>query len=279
MDDSFDLLIRGGTVATPNGIAPADVGVIAGRIAAIGALSGAKAAEIFEAKGLACPAGRHRQPGAFPRAGQRAQGRSGNRQPRRHPGRRHRRVRDAQHRSAHHHAAPRSRTSSPAPRAGCIATMPFMSAPRRPMSARWRNWRRLPGVCGVKAFLGSSTGSLLLNNPDDILAALKAGTSPHGGAFRRRRPLDRPQEHSPKRGKPQTHPVWRDAEAARASTERVLRSGEAGGPPPACAARHHRRRNSPAGGRQGFRHRRNHAAASDLAARRNVTSGWAPMPR
>ena len=35
---------------------------------------------------------------------------------------------------------------------------------------------RLPGVCGVKAFLGSSTGSLLLNKPDDILAALKAGS-------------------------------------------------------------------------------------------------------
>ncbi len=35
---------------------------------------------------------------------------------------------------------------------------------------------RLPGVCGVKAFLGSSTGSLLLNHPDDILAALKAGS-------------------------------------------------------------------------------------------------------
>ncbi|HWM61824.1 MAG TPA: hypothetical protein VNN98_06715, partial [Rhizomicrobium sp.] len=49
---TFDLLIRGGTVATPNGIAPADIGVIAGRIAAIGSLAGAKSAEIFEAKGL-----------------------------------------------------------------------------------------------------------------------------------------------------------------------------------------------------------------------------------
>jgi len=49
---TFDLVIRGGTVATPNGIAPADVGVIAGRIAAIGDLSRAKAAGTFEAKGL-----------------------------------------------------------------------------------------------------------------------------------------------------------------------------------------------------------------------------------
>src|SRR4030095_323049 len=52
MTESFDLLIRGGIVATPNGIAPADVGVIAGRIAAIGSFPNAKAATVFEAKGL-----------------------------------------------------------------------------------------------------------------------------------------------------------------------------------------------------------------------------------
>ena len=52
MRESFDLLIRGGVVATPNGIAPADVGVIGGRIAAIGSLASAAAEEIFEAKGL-----------------------------------------------------------------------------------------------------------------------------------------------------------------------------------------------------------------------------------
>ena len=49
---NFDLLIKGGLAATPNGIAEADVGVIGGRIAAIGALGGAKAAETFDAKGL-----------------------------------------------------------------------------------------------------------------------------------------------------------------------------------------------------------------------------------
>src|SRR5882757_9983885 len=49
MSETFDLLIRGGIVATPNGIAAGDVGVRGGRIAAIGSLSGAKAAEIFEA--------------------------------------------------------------------------------------------------------------------------------------------------------------------------------------------------------------------------------------
>ncbi len=52
MKETFDLLIRGGTVATPNGIAQGDIGVIGGRIAAIGALANATASEIFEARGL-----------------------------------------------------------------------------------------------------------------------------------------------------------------------------------------------------------------------------------
>src|SRR5258708_16566113 len=79
----------------------------------------------------------------------------------------------------------------------------------------------MPGVCGIKAFLGSSTGTLLLNKPEDIWAALKAG--------RRRVAVHSEDEdrmiarkHLAERGKPQTHPVWRDAEAARMSTERVL---------------------------------------------------------
>src|ERR1700743_404479 len=59
MTQTFDLLIRNGRVATPGGIVPADVGVIDGRIAAIGSLANAKAAEIFEARGL------HVLPGAM----------------------------------------------------------------------------------------------------------------------------------------------------------------------------------------------------------------------
>src|SRR6201996_6147324 len=59
MSQTFDLLIRNGTVATPGGIAPADVGVTGGRIAAIGSLAHEKAAEIFDAKGL------HVLPGAI----------------------------------------------------------------------------------------------------------------------------------------------------------------------------------------------------------------------
>ena len=80
---------------------------------------------------------------------------------------------------------------------------------------------KLPGVCGIKAFLGSSTGTLLLSKPEDILAALKSGT--------RRVAVHSEDEDRliarksfAERGKPATHPVWRDVETARASTERVL---------------------------------------------------------
>src|ERR1700749_847577 len=52
MAETFDLLIRGGVVGTPQGVAEGDVGVRAGKIAAIGSLSGAMAAEVFEARGL-----------------------------------------------------------------------------------------------------------------------------------------------------------------------------------------------------------------------------------
>src|SRR3569833_2605508 len=52
MSETFELLIRGGVVATPNGIADGDVCVRGCKIAAIGSLSGAKAAETFEARGL-----------------------------------------------------------------------------------------------------------------------------------------------------------------------------------------------------------------------------------
>jgi dihydroorotase len=81
---------------------------------------------------------------------------------------------------------------------------------------------RLPGVAGVKAFLGSSTGTLLLDEEEAIFAALKGG--------RRRMSVHSEDEARLKErkslavsGDPRTHPVWRDAETARLSTERVLR--------------------------------------------------------
>jgi dihydroorotase len=221
MRESFDLLVRGGVVATPNGIAPADVGVIGGRIAAIGSLTGAGAAEIFEARGL------HVLPG----------------------------VMDTQvhfREPGNEHKEDLATGSLAAILGGVTAVfeMPNTAPPTTTRTAiedklarangrmhcdhafyvgatpanigALAELERLPGVCGVKAFLGSSTGTLLLNKEDDILAMLKAG--------KRRVAVHSEDEdrmisrkHLAERGRPETHPVWRDAESARMSTEKVLR--------------------------------------------------------
>src|SRR5215467_8364968 len=47
----YDLIVRGGIAATPNGIAPADIAIRDGRVAVIGAVDGSAAEEI-DARGL-----------------------------------------------------------------------------------------------------------------------------------------------------------------------------------------------------------------------------------
>jgi dihydroorotase len=219
--DSFDLLIRGGICATPNGIAAADIGVRGGRIAAIGALADAKAADIFEAKGLHVLPGvidtqvHFREPGgehkedletgslAAVLGGVTAVFEMPNTAP---PTTTRAAIEDKLARAAGRmHCDYAFYAGATAANVGALAVL-----------------ERLPGVCGVKAFLGSSTGTLLLDGEAAILAALKAGTrrvAVHSEDETRLRE----RKHLALRGEVGTHPVWRDVETARASTERVLR--------------------------------------------------------
>jgi dihydroorotase len=227
MNETFDLLIRGGTVATPNGIAPADIGVINGRIAAIGALSATKAAEIFDAKGL------HVLPGAID-----------SQVHFREPGNAHKEDLASGSLAAilggitgvfeMPNTAPPTTTKSAIEdklaraKGRMYCDHAFYAGATPDNIDDLKNLERLPGVCGIKAFLGSSTGSLLLNKEADILAALKSGN--------RRVAVHSEDEdrligrkNLAERGKPETHPVWRDAEAARMSTERVIRLARSAG--------------------------------------------------
>ena len=220
MSESFDLMIRGGTIATPNGIGLGDVGVIAGRIAAIGDLKGAKAAEIFEARGL------HILPGAID-----------SQVHFREPGNEHKEDLETGSRAAilggvtgvfempNTHPPTTSRAAMEDKLARARGRMHcdyafYVGATPANVGALGE-LEKLPGVCGVKAFLGSSTGSLLLNDPADIFAALKAG---HRRMAVHSEDEDRlvARKSFAERGRPWTHPAWRDAETARASTERVL---------------------------------------------------------
>jgi len=229
MSESFDLLIRGGIAVTPNGIAPAEIGVRGGRIEAVGALGSAKTAEIFDAKGL------HVLPGVIDTQVHF-----------REPGNEHKEDLE----SGSHAAVLGGVTA--------VFEMPNTNPPTTSTAAiedklaraRGRmhcdhafyvgatpanvgalsELEKLPGVAGVKAFLGSSTGTLLLSQEGDILAALKSGWrrmavhSEDEARLNERKALA-------KRGDVRTHPAWRDQETARASTQRVLRLARQAGRP------------------------------------------------
>jgi dihydroorotase len=219
--ESYDLLLRGGMCATPNGIAQVDLGIRAGKIAAIGNLPVAAAAEVFDAKGL------HVLPGVIDTQVHF-----------REPGNAHKEDLETGSKAAvlggvtavfempntnpptTSRIAIEDKLSRAAGRMHCDHAFYVGATPAN--VGALAALERLPGVCGVKAFLGSSTGTLLLEQEEAILAALKGGTrrlavhSENEERLRERKALA-------VRGDVRTHPVWRDAETARRSTERVLR--------------------------------------------------------
>jgi dihydroorotase len=219
--ESYDLLIRGGIAATPNGIAPADIAIRDGKIAAVGALTGARAAETFDAAGL------HVLPGVIDTQVHF-----------REPGNAHKEDLESGSLAAvlggvtavfempntnpptTSHAAIEDKLARAAGRMHCDHAFYVGATPAN--AGALAGLEKLPGVCGVKAFLGSSTGTLLLDSEEAILAALKSGTrrmavhSEDEARLKERKALAL-------RGDVRTHPVWRDVETARRSTERVLR--------------------------------------------------------
>ncbi len=218
---NFDLLIKGGITATPNGIAEADVGVIGGHIAAIGSLGNAKAGEVFDAKGL------HVLPGVIDTQVHF-----------REPGNEHKEDLETGSRAAvlggvtavfempntspptTTRAAIEDKLARARNRMHCDYAFYVGATPQN--VGALAELERMQGVCGVKAFLGSSTGTLLLNHPDDILAALRSGKrrvavhSEYEDRLNDRKDLR-------VKGDPRSHPLWRDVETAVNSTERVIR--------------------------------------------------------
>jgi dihydroorotase len=80
---------------------------------------------------------------------------------------------------------------------------------------------RLPGCAGVKVFMGSSTGALLVEDDDGVRNILKA--------IRRRASFHSEDEYRLRErrgerieGDPRSHPVWRDEETALRCTRRLV---------------------------------------------------------
>lgn len=80
---------------------------------------------------------------------------------------------------------------------------------------------RVPGCCGIKIFMGSSTGDLLVSDDQTLTKILGNGTRRIAiHAEDETRLIER--QHLSQEGGVSQHPVWRDATTAYRATERIL---------------------------------------------------------
>ena len=129
---------------------------------------------------------------------------------------------------------------------------------------------KLPGAAGVKVFMGSSTGDLLVDDEatlSRILALIQRRASFHAedeARLRERASLRR-------EGEPESHSEWRDPEAALIATDEAdqacLGCGQARARAPCLL----RRRDAVARAAQGCGQRRGDAAASHLRRARDLS--------
>ena len=222
MSKPYDLLLHGGHVFTPSGLVEADLGLRDGKIAAIGALSGAAAATRFDLRGLVVLPGvidsqvHFREPGLTHKedlaSGTAAAALGGvtavMEMPNTNP-------------STTTAAALEDKLARAAGRAWVDHAF-FVGASAENVG-QLATLERLPGCAGIKVFMGSSTGSLLVSDDETLRAVLADGqrrVAIHAEDEPRliaRRPIAEAAGHA------RAHHLWRDAETARLATERVLR--------------------------------------------------------
>ena len=220
MAGGFDLILKGGTVVNQDGEGVRDLAISGGKIAAIGDVGG-NAAEIVDCKGL------HILPGVID-----------SHVHFREPGLTHKEDLEAGSRGAvlggvtavFEMPNTDPTTTDAAALADKVARgrhrmhcdFAFYIGATRENTHQLGELERLPGAAGVKVFMGSSTGSLLVEDDESVRAVLKA--------IRRRAAFHSEDEyrlrermHLCVEGDPRSHPVWRDAQAALMCTERLMR--------------------------------------------------------
>jgi len=224
MAASYDLILKGATVVNHDGESVRDIAVASGRIAAIGQLGGAKAAEIVDARGL------HILPGVIDTQVHF-----------REPGLEHKEDLETGSRAA---VAGGVTAVFEMPNTKPLTTTADLLADkvRRAKNRMFSDFafyvggtrdnvadipalERLEGSAGIKVFMGSSTGDLLVDDEtslDAIIGAISRRAAFH--AEDEARLISRMGERIP--GNPATHPVWRDETAALMATTRLARLAE-----------------------------------------------------
>jgi dihydroorotase len=221
MPDTYDLIVRGGEVINHAGRGPADVGVRGGKIAAIGDLAQASAGEVFDATGLTVMPGvidtqvHFREPGLEWKedleTGSRCAVLGGvvavfempNTEP-----------------TTTDPDALADKLGRAKGRMHCDHA--FYVGGTHENAAFLGELERLPGCCGVKVFMGASTGTLLVQDDEGVEQVLRhinrraAFHSEDEYRLADRRPLARTGDWT-------SHPEVRDAQSAIQSTERLVR--------------------------------------------------------
>ncbi|KIZ44976.1 MULTISPECIES: dihydroorotase [Rhodopseudomonas] len=217
---TFDTILKSGTIVNQDGEGVGDIGIKAGRIAALGALGAASAAETIDCRGL------HILPGVIDTQVHF-----------REPGLTHKEDLETGSRSAvmggvtavfeMPNTAPLTVTAEAFAdkvsrghhRMHC--DFAFFIGGTRDNVADLPTLERAPGCAGVKVFIGSSTGSLLVEDDDSIRQILRV--------IQRRAAFHAEDEYRLNdrkdlriAGDPRSHPVWRDEVAALMATQRLV---------------------------------------------------------
>jgi len=221
MATTYDLILTGGTVVNHDGEGFRDVGVKDGRIAAIGDLGQASAGETIDCRGL------HILPGVVD-----------SQVHFREPGLEHKEDLETGSRAAvlggvtavfempntnpltTSEAALADKVRRATGRMHC--DFAFWVGGTRDNAGDVGEFERVPGAAGIKVFMGSSTGDLLVEDDEGVASILRntrrRAAFHSEDEFRLRERLGERIE-----GDPSSHPIWRDEIAALRCTERLVR--------------------------------------------------------
>ncbi len=228
MAQTFDLILRNGMVVTPNGTQRTNIAVGDGRIRAIGDLLGAAAAEEVDLRGLTVLPGvidtqvHFREPGLEHKedleSGTRAAAQGGVVA-----------VFEMPNTKPSTTTADAIRDKLARARGRAWVDHAFFIGAASDNIDHLAEWERIPGCAGIKIFMGSSTGNLLVADDETLARVLAQGfrrvavhCEDEGRLIERKHVADEGAH-------PRVHHQWRDVETALMASTRLINLAEKAG--------------------------------------------------